>query len=188
MRRLDFAPVALAAALFAGVSCAGAEPPPADVDSATAAPVEAEPDVESSQPVIVQQAQESRIGRMQLLGDPQSGTCVAEGDPAVAIRYTFQGDWPLRTVRLEASDTARGAALRMLEVQSTERAGAFDETETIYVLFDGSGGVQQGTRRYYSAEQPPAREERGLMAADSAQLQQLAQQIFAWCRRPSGAR
>lgn len=188
MRLFDFVPVALAAALFAGVSCAGGAPPPADVDSAAPAAVGGEPEAELSPPSIVQQAQESHVGRMQLLGDPQSGTCAAEGDPAVGIRYTFQGDWPLRTVRLEASDTTRNAVFRMLEVQSTQRTGAFDETETIYVLFDASGGIQQGTRRYYSAEQPPAREERGLMPADSAQLQELARQVFAWCRRPSGAR
>jgi hypothetical protein len=180
------------AVLFAGVSCAG-DAPPGDLDSTAIEIAEGESmesdalDTATGSVEIVQQSQR-RIGRMELLGDPQSGSCTSEGDPLVATRYTYQGDWPTRTIRVETSDTTRRATVRMLEVQSTQRSSGYDETESVYVLFEDDGNMRQGHRRYFSAETPPTREESGLLPADSALVRQLAQQVIDWCRRPSGAR
>jgi hypothetical protein len=175
--------------LLVVTSCTREEPREAEADSATTEAVDTEPVDESLDAMpVVQQSQESRIGSMDLLGDPQSGTCTSEGDPAVATRYTYEGDWPPRTVRLEVADASRGAALRMFEVQSTRRPGEYDETEAIYVLFDATGGIQQGSRRYFSSETPPTREQGPLAATDTAQVLQLAQLVLDWCRRPAGAR
>jgi hypothetical protein len=192
MPRFAIKLLGVAAALCAGVSCAG-DAPPVDVDStaidvAESESMESEPlDTVTGAVAIVQQSQ-SRIGGMDLLGDPQSGSCTSEGDPLVATRYTYQGDWPTRTVCVEASDTTRRATLRMLDVQSTQRSAGYDETESVYVLFEADGSIRQGHRRYVSAETPPTREESGLQPADSALVRQLAQQVLDWCRRPSGAR
>ncbi|HET7664998.1 MAG TPA: hypothetical protein VFK56_02730 [Mycobacterium sp.] len=183
----------LAAILVAGVSCVGGEPSLDDGDSTvdTAAAIDENdpgPADASTEPATVVQQAQTRIGRIQLLGDPQSGSCVATGDPAVGVRYTYEGDWPMRTVRLETSDATARAAIRMLDVQSTQRSGTYDETESIYVLFGGDGGIQQGRRRYFSSEAPPTREESPLLSADSAAVTQLARQVLDWCKRPSGAR
>jgi hypothetical protein len=174
-------------AIFAGLLVAMAcseSPPPASAD--TVPPVADSPAADA--PIVVQQARPSGIGRMALLGEPMSGSCTSEGDPLVATRFTYEGDWPLRTVRVEVADTSRTAQPTMLEVQGRQRVTSYGETETIYVLFNRDGAIERGSRRYFTDENPPTLENAALLPADSGQARALAAQVLAWCRRPSARR
>jgi hypothetical protein len=175
-----------AAALLAclAVMACSESPPPASAD--TALPAEDPPSPEA--PIVQQQARPSGIGRMALLGEPMSGSCSSERDPQVATRFTYEGDWPLRTVRVEVPDTSRAAPPRMIDIQGRQRVTTYGETETIYVLFGADGAIERGSRRYFTDETPPTVETAPLLPSDSAQVRELAQQVLAWCRRPSGTR
>jgi len=157
------------------LACATPEQPPRQ-DSTV---ITVEPPAEAPvAPAVV----ENRLGRMQLLNEPGGGRCTVEGDPQVARRYTYEGEYPVRVVKVEVGDGGRSFAPQMLEVSMRQNRSGYDETETIYVLFTPAGGIERGQRRYFTTETPPLRQDGALLASDSLNARQLAASMLQYCR------
>jgi hypothetical protein len=130
---------------------------------------------------------ESKIGRLPLVASaPSSGKCqVTPFGQFSAVRrnIVYEGDFPLRVIKVAVGDSTRGFPPMSLEATIRRETGiAEEETESIQVFFDASGNVQSGNRRYLSSGSNPANERQELFPTDAEAVKQLALQVMDQCK------
>jgi hypothetical protein len=95
----------------------------------------------------------------------------------------YDSDSPTRNVRLALGDSSRAYAPITIDItaQQPVSSGTYQETETMWVLFNPDGSIK-GATRDYKASDNSANEKSGLLPADTAAVKQLIASMIDVCR------
>jgi hypothetical protein len=128
----------------------------------------------------------SKIGKIPLLAQlPAGGQCREqkhEGLTAIVREVTYEGDFPLRVIKVAVGQPTRSFLPVNLEGRvKKETAPGRVENETIYVVFNPDGSVQSGRREYFVSDLSSPAERQGLLQGDEEAVKQLVQSVLQQC-------
>jgi len=127
--------------------------------------------------------EQTKVGQMALLtplgASPKCATQKYGEFSAIKREVTYEGDFPVRVIKVAVGDSTRAFAPINMEITVRREAGVGEEGERLTAIFTPNRDIQFGRRDYFVVNSP--NQSQGLFAADTAASKQIALQVLEQC-------